>query len=215
MKTNATKESNSPILIPSDSYLEGYLKSLKSIRIECNFNGTILTKKKVIIDKSSYVIGDIICEDLVLSGRIKGNVFCTGRVEMNKESVIEGKVYTSTFTNMSETDSDFVIQIPKKSVLMKIRDYLNDVNTELGLSKDEILTTIRESFYTNVFARRTNPDDLIKYEFTEQLKVLKRKIDPPQKDDQKGQLRIPLQIHDLKPERHFQPYCFLFDLKGG
>ena len=36
-----------PILIPSDSYLEGYLKSLKSIRIECNFNGTILTIKKL------------------------------------------------------------------------------------------------------------------------------------------------------------------------
>ena len=185
MKTNPSRESNSPILIPSDSYLEGYLKSLKSIRIECNFNGTILTKQKVIIDKTSYVTGDIICEDLILSGRIKGNVFCTGRVEMNKESIIEGKVYTSTFTNMSETDSDFVIQIPKKSLLMKIREFLNDVNTELGLSKDELLTTIRESFYTNVFARRTNPDELIKYEFTEQLKVLKRKISPPKVEDTK------------------------------
>jgi len=185
MKTNPSRESNSPILIPSDSYLEVYLKSLKSIRIECNFNGTILTKQKVIIDKTSYVTGDIICEDLILSGRIKGNVFCTGRVEMNKESIIEGKVYTSTFTNMSETDSDFVIQIPKKSVLMKIRVFLNDVNTELGLSKDELLTTIRESFYTNVFARRTNPDELIKYEFTEQLKVLKRKISPPKVEDTK------------------------------
>jgi len=77
---------------------------------------------------------------------------------LNKDSVIVGKVYTSTFTNLSETDSDFVIQIPRKSVLMKIREFLNNVNTELGLSKDDILTTIRESFYTNVFARKTNPD---------------------------------------------------------
>lgn len=46
MKNNLTKETISPILIPSESYLEGYLKSLKSIRIECNFNGTILTKKR-------------------------------------------------------------------------------------------------------------------------------------------------------------------------
>lgn len=52
MKNNLTKETISPILIPSESYLEGYLKSLKSIRIECNFNGTILTKKKVIIEKT-------------------------------------------------------------------------------------------------------------------------------------------------------------------
>lgn len=106
---------------------------------------------------------------------------------MSKDSIIEGKVYTSMFTNLSETDSDFVIQIPKKSVLVKIRDYLNEINTDLGLSKDEILTTIRDSFYTNVFARRSNPNDLIKYEFTDQLKILKRKINQssPVDDDKK------------------------------
>lgn len=176
MKTQ-NKEAESPILIPSDSYLEGYLKSLKSIRIECNFNGTILTKKKVIIDKTSSIVGDVICEDLILSGKVKGNIFCTGRIEMLKDSIVEGKVYTSTFTNLSETDSDFIIQIPKKSVLIKIRDFLNKIGTDIGLSKDEVLTTIRETFYNNVFARRSNPDELIEYEFTEQLNILKRKID--------------------------------------
>ncbi|MDA8639633.1 polymer-forming cytoskeletal protein [Flavobacteriaceae bacterium] len=181
------KENESPILIPSNSYLEGYLKSLKSIRIECNFNGTILTNKKVIIDKTSFVIGDIICEDLILSGRIKGNVFCTGRVEMSKDSVIEGKVYTSMFTNNSETDSDFVIQIPKKPVLVKIREYLKEINTDVGLSKDEILTTVRESFYKNVFARKSNPNDLIKYEFTNQLKILKQSIDKSIKSEDQNE----------------------------
>ena len=165
---------------------------MKSIRIECNFNGTILTKKKVIIDKTSSIIGDIICEDLILSGKIKGNVFCTGQIEMLKDSVVEGKVYTSTFTNLSETDSDFIVQIPKRAVLIKIRDFLNQLDTNIGLSKDEILTTVRESFYTNVFARRSNPDKLIKYEFTEQLNVLKRKIDPPasEKKDKKDDLEL-------------------------
>ena len=119
MKT-PSKENDSPILIPSDSYLEDYLKSLKSIRIECNFNGTILTKKKVIIDKTSSIIGDIIYEDFILSEKIKGNVFCTGRIEMLKDSVVEGKVYICTSTNLSETDSDFIVQIPKRAVLIKI-----------------------------------------------------------------------------------------------
>lgn len=190
MKTQP-KENDSPILIPSDSYLEGYLKSLKSIRIECNFNGTILTKKKVIVDKSSSIIGDIVCEDLILSGKIKGNIFCTGRIEMLKNSVVEGKVYTSTFTNLSETDSDFIVQIPKRAVLIKIRDFLNQLDTNIGLSKEEILTTIRESFYTNVFARKSNPDKLIKYEFTEQLNVLKQKIAPPTTEkDKKEDLEL-------------------------
>ena len=167
----------SPIVIPSNSYMEGYLKSHKSIRIECNFKGTILTQKKVIIDDSSTVTGDIICEDLILSGIVKGNVFCTGRVEMNPDSVIQGKVYTSTFTNLSETDSDFVIQIPKKSILNEIRKHLDGLKTDVGLSKDELLSTIRNCFYDNVYARKTNPDEKIKFEFTEQLKVFKRVID--------------------------------------
>jgi cytoskeletal protein CcmA (bactofilin family) len=49
--------SSSPILIPTNSYLEGYLKSHKSLRIECNFKGAILTQKKVIIESTSVVIG--------------------------------------------------------------------------------------------------------------------------------------------------------------
>ena len=111
---------------------------------------------------------------------------------MLKDSIVEGKVYTSTFTNISETDSDFIVQIPKRAVLIKIRDFLNQLDTNIGLSKDEILTTIRESFYTNIFARRSNPDKLIKYEFTEQLNVLKRKIDPPAsvKKDKKDDLEL-------------------------
>ena len=43
------KNSEAPILIPKDSYDEGYIKS---IRLECAFHGTILTKNKVIVDKA-------------------------------------------------------------------------------------------------------------------------------------------------------------------
>ena len=97
---------------------------------------------------------------------------------MNPDSSIKGKVYTSTFTNLSETDSDFVVQIPRKSILNEIRKHLDGLKTEIGLSKDELLTTIRNCFYDNVYARKTNPDEQIKYEFTNQLKTLKRKIEP-------------------------------------
>jgi hypothetical protein len=31
------KNSEAPILIPKDSYVEGYIKSIKSIRLECAF----------------------------------------------------------------------------------------------------------------------------------------------------------------------------------
>ena len=34
------------------------------------------------------------------------------------------------------------------------------MTTEVGLSKDILQSTIRETFYEHVFARKTNPDDL-------------------------------------------------------
>ena len=52
IQMNNNKTSEAPILIPKDSFVEGYIKS---IRLECPFNGTILTKSKVIIDKASIV----------------------------------------------------------------------------------------------------------------------------------------------------------------
>lgn len=172
------KISEAPILIPKDSYVEGYIKSIKSIRLECAFHGTILTKNKVIIDKASTVTGDIICENLMLFGQVKGNVIYTGRMTMNEGSSVEGKIYASAFTSLTETNSNFIVQIPKKVILEKVRGILNDLTTEVGLSKDILLSTIRETFYEHVFARKTNPDDLISYEFTQQKKIVKPKVKP-------------------------------------
>jgi hypothetical protein len=173
---NNNKNNEAPILIPKDSYVEGYIKSVKSIRLECAFHGTILKKNKVIIDKASAVTGDIICENLMLFGRVKGNVFCTGRVTMNEGSSVEGKIYASAFTSLTETDSNFIVQIPKKSIIEKVRGLLDDLTTEVGLSKDILLSTIRETFYEHVFARKANPNDLISHEFTQQKKVTKPKV---------------------------------------
>ena len=113
---NNSKTSEAPILIAKDSFVEGYIKSIKSIRLECPFNETILTKSKVIIDKASIVIGDIICDNLMIFGHVKGNVFCTGRVTMNEESSLEGKVYASAFTSLSDTKTIRTIsfRFPKK-----------------------------------------------------------------------------------------------------
>lgn len=47
------------------------------------------------------------------------------------------------------------------------------MTTEVGLSKDILLSTLRETFYEHVFARKTNPDDLISNEFTQQKKIVK------------------------------------------
>ena len=164
---------DSPILIPKNSFLEGYIKSHKAIRIECNFNGTIFTNNRVIVDGSSKITGDVICSELVLTGTIIGNIFCVGRVTMNKGAHVVGKIYTSMFTNEQETNMHCVIQIPSPESINKANDILDSLNMENGLSIDPILTQVRELFYESAFARKNNPDSEIIHKFTEQQDTAK------------------------------------------
>ena len=74
---------------------------------------------------------------------------------MNEKFSLEGKIYASTFTILSETkdNSNYIIQTPKREVLEKVRGLLNEINSELGPSRDILLRTIRATFYDNAFAR--------------------------------------------------------------
>ena len=56
----------------------------------------------------------------MLFGRVKGNVFCTGRVTMNEGSSVEGEIYASAFASLTETNSNFIsYRFPKKSFSKK------------------------------------------------------------------------------------------------
>ena len=158
-----------PIIIPSESFIEGYLKSSKSLRLECSFTGTIFTSKKLTIEKSAIILGDVICQSLKLEGVMDGNIFCSGHVEFCEDSIFNGKIYTSTFMNFSQDDSDFVVQIPKNSILNDVVGIINNLDTKIGLTADSILDNVRSIFYKNVFSARTNPDEIITNPFTEQL----------------------------------------------
>ncbi len=82
------------------------------------------------------------------------------------------------FTNDQQTDLDCVIQIPKSENIEKAKEIISNLNMEIGLSVDPILTQVRELFYESAFARKTNPDDEIVNKFTEQQKNLKKQNKP-------------------------------------
>lgn len=176
-----------PIFIPSESYIEGYLKSSKSIKLECSYTGTIFTSKKLVIEKSARMKGDAICDNLLLEGKMDGNVFCSGHVEFTEGSVFNGKIYTSTFKNLTQEDSDFVVQIPNHTTLSEVKSIIGELNTKIGLTSDEILSKVRGLFYENVFSSRKNPSDVITNPFTEQLsgtvKKIVKKITTPEKNN--------------------------------
>lgn len=159
-----------PILIPSESILEGYVKTKKSFRIECDFYGTIMSSQKVVVGKTSKIIGDIICRDLDLSGELIGNIFCSRKIKVSGGSKISGKVYTKLFENDESSDLDCVIQIPKNEHIQQVEDIFEALETSQKLSNDDNLNKIRKIFYENVYSHSSNPDIPLIYDFTSQIK---------------------------------------------
>ena len=61
------------------------------------------------------------------------------------------KIYTSTFKNLTQENSDFVVQIPNHKTLSAIKTIIGELNTEVGLTSDEILSKIRKLILRKCF----------------------------------------------------------------
>lgn len=134
----------------------------------------------MLIESSATVKGNSISNDLVLNGKMEGNIFCSGHVEFSENSILNRKVYTPTFKNLTQENSDFVVQIPNHKVLSEVKANISELNTNIGLTSDEILQKVGSLFNDNVFSAHKNPHDEIINPFTEQLnkggkKVTKKK----------------------------------------
>ena len=134
------------IKLPSQLHIDGNFKTYHSIDIECNFKGTLLSKNKVIIEPNSTFEGDIICSNLDLSGKIKGNIFCTGKVHAKEHCEVVGNIYTCRFENDETTNLECLITVPKTIIINKIKSILKEIDLNQNLRDDPSLTKIMEWF---------------------------------------------------------------------
>lgn len=141
-----------PIIISDESIIEGFIKTKKSIRIESDFYGTLLSTQKVIIDSHSNVRGDVVCSELLISGFVEGNIFCTGKITAQGNARIIGHVYTKLFENENTCDLNCIIEVPNNTTIQTIQEMLLNVDTQTKLSSDKTLDKIKESFLHNVYS---------------------------------------------------------------
>ena len=137
------------IKLPSQLFIEGNFKTYHSINIESTFTGVLLSKNKVIIEPNSTFEGDIICSNLDLSGKIKGNIFCTGKVHAKENCEVIGNIYTCRFENDETTNLECLITVPKTIVVNKIKSILKEIDLNQKLSTDDSLPKIIEWFKKN------------------------------------------------------------------
>lgn len=70
----------------------GDLSTAGTVRVEGTIEGTIQAGKAVVIGKEGEVIGDVITQDAVIGGRVRGTVVAESRLELQATAQIEGQI---------------------------------------------------------------------------------------------------------------------------
>ncbi len=63
-----------------------------TVRIEGRVEGTIRAGKAVIVGRGGEVVGDMVTQDAVIGGRVRGTLVAESRLELQASSDIEGQI---------------------------------------------------------------------------------------------------------------------------
>ena len=79
-------------LIAPGMNIVGDCETEGTIRIEGRIEGTIKAGKSVVVGRSGEVVGDVITQDAVISGRVSGNITAESRLELQATCDIQGEI---------------------------------------------------------------------------------------------------------------------------
>ena len=77
---------------------KGKAKFDTSVRIDGHFDGQIASQDTLIIGEGGVVKGEIICETIICSGKIEGNIVASQKVQLLKPAVLIGGVRAPSFS---------------------------------------------------------------------------------------------------------------------
>ena len=117
MKIDLLKKQNpETFFISNNLKLVGDIKASMSGRIEGFVRGDVFVNGKLIVGQNAVVIGNIQAEDILVYGKIYGNILGVSSVKMAADSKIEGDIISVSI----EIDKDAMIDGDIKK--MKIQD---------------------------------------------------------------------------------------------
>jgi cytoskeletal protein CcmA (bactofilin family) len=72
--------------------ITGDLATEGTVRVEGIIEGTVQAGKAVVVGKEGEVVGDVITQDAVIGGRVRGTVTAESRLEIQATAQIEGQI---------------------------------------------------------------------------------------------------------------------------
>jgi cytoskeletal protein CcmA (bactofilin family) len=93
-KSVATKKFNEEKLdtiVSANITIEGKFKSTGNIRLDCTIIGEV-DSESIYIGQNSDIKGTVNCENIIVAGKITGNVYCKGKMHIKETGVIDGDI---------------------------------------------------------------------------------------------------------------------------
>src|ERR1035438_5150177 len=85
---------NAPARIGKTVIIRGEIKGSEDLVIDGRVEGTVqLSENRLTIGPSAVVTADVSAKDVLVLGRVQGNVIASGRVELRAGCVVEGDVH--------------------------------------------------------------------------------------------------------------------------
>jgi len=82
-----------PARIGKSLVIKGEISGSEDLTIDGRFDGTVtLTEGKLTIGPAANVAADLNSKEVLVMGRLSGNIVASGRVELRAGSVVEGDV---------------------------------------------------------------------------------------------------------------------------
>lgn len=88
----ATGNEASMSIIGAGMNIVGDLVTDGTVRVEGRIEGTVRAGKAVVIGKGGEVVGDVLTQDAVIGGTVRGTVVAESRLELQSTSDIEGQI---------------------------------------------------------------------------------------------------------------------------
>lgn len=79
-------------IISSGTNIDGTLKAAGTLRVDGVFNGTMNVEGSVIIGEGGYVKGNIRTDKIVIAGKVEGNIYSNGTLELTSNGRLYGDI---------------------------------------------------------------------------------------------------------------------------
>ena len=98
--TDPTKQrlENLASLIAQGLVIEGKIEGTGHVRIAGRFKGKVSIRGDLTIEQRAHISGEVQAENVVLKGKVEGNIHATSRVQLLETGVLIGDLKTSSLT---------------------------------------------------------------------------------------------------------------------